>query len=1484
VRRRGLCWAAQLLWLALPGLAAAAAPVPDLPPGQMTFRVFGGADGLHNQAVQSLAQDGDGELWIATDNGLDRFDGATFTHFSRRDGLLSGEFTVLGAAPDGAMCAGNDSGLVCWDGARFSRTGARGMPERPVASMASAAGVLWVGTKDRGLYVRAAGGDFVAAPGWPGSPATPVTALWADADGLVAGNGATVELTAGDGAWHDIGDVGLDAEPVEGVLRDHAGALWIRTASHLWWLPNGGTRASDLREGLPRSFESYRAPATMAIGARGDVLFATDDGIAYRADGRWHTIDASVGMPRGGVRTLFVDREGTLWLGGAGLYQLRGRGIVESYDAASGVPGETAWTYAYDRQDRLMMGTNRCLARADAGRWSCMAGTEHRYVTSVVLPPQGGMFVGGEPSDLLYVDDLGRVTSLGGADVPARPILGLTLGPEGDLWIGKWHGLYRLRGAVPGPIERVDVPGAPADTRIASLVVVGDQLWITAAPGGVFVRDHGTWHQFSTAQGLRSALPYHLIARSDGRLCTTYNEPVGVTCFRYDGHAIHELEHLGTAEGLTSDTVYFLGEDRERRLWIGTGDGVDVVTPSGIDHLDTTDGLVGDDSAGKAFFLDRDGSVWLGATGGATHVFAQHYRGPPPVPQISFLHGALGDRALPHAASAATVLEVPHDRSALILELGAGSLMDPKRIEYEVRLSPQEVAWSTTHQRDLRYPALLPSAYRLEARARIDAGAWGPMRELRFVVLPAWWQTGWFIALAVGAGLVVIGAGTSWRQRTALQRRTRQLNEQADAGLRTVIDLMPELISVYRDGPSTYLNVGSRQLLGIVRPDGRFALTELVERVHADDLPRITEQLRTLSDAAPHWASDILELRLRDANGSWRVCEVSAARVEIGGARAVIASGRDVTERNRLRAKLLLSDRMASLGTLAAGIAHEINNPLSYVSGNLEVIAETIAEVRGPPTVEMLGEIDAAVADARDGAERVRKIVLGLRAFTRSEHAKLVPLELAGVLEVAIRMTSNEVRHRAQLVCEFAPTPVVLGDDGRLTQVFINLLTNAAHSIPEGRSDRNRITLRTYTSDRGHAVIEVEDTGSGMTPDVQARVFDPFFTTKEVGAGTGLGLAICHGIIDALGGQISIESPPQRAVGATGGAAGGPVVGAAGAAGGSVGAAGGAVVGSAVGAAGGPGVGAAVSPAAGAAVGPAVGAAVGPGVGAAGGPAVGAAVSPAVGAVVGATVGPAVGAAGAAGGAVGAAVGPVGGAAGAAGGAIGAAGGAVGVAGGAVGAAVSPAVGAAVSPAVGVAVSPAVGAAVSPAVGVAVSPAAGAMVGQTGSGTLVRVVLPTRVARNEGAPVVAAAPAPVAAAAPGGLPRLRVMLIDDEPLVAETIARLLRQDHDVTVATRGEDAISLITTGARFDAIVSDVMMPTMTGIELSEELQRLAPEQAQRLIFLSGGAFTEHARARLEQIGVPQLAKPVTAAALRDCVREVAGKFAAGRAVAHGG
>ncbi|HET7545494.1 MAG TPA: ATP-binding protein, partial [Polyangiaceae bacterium] len=226
------------------------------------------------------------------------------------------------------------------------------------------------------------------------------------------------------------------------------------------------------------------------------------------------------------------------------------------------------------------------------------------------------------------------------------------------------------------------------------------------------------------------------------------------------------------------------------------------------------------------------------------------------------------------------------------------------------------------------------------------------------------------------------------------------------------------------------------------------------------------------------------------------------------------------------------TERMASLGTLAAGVAHEINNPLSYVLGSLDLGLRELHGLQlllqGHP-IDELEHISGAVAaldSAREGAERVRNIVRDLMDFSRATPREGDAVDVEAVLDATIRVAWNEVRHRARLIKRYAGISRVIGDEARLGQVFLNLIMNAAQAI-EGDPSVNEIIVST-SADRGRALIEVSDTGSGISEQDLAHIFDPFFTTKEASAGTGLGLAICRGILNSLDGDISVSSEPGR--------------------------------------------------------------------------------------------------------------------------------------------------------------------------------------------------------------------------------------------------------------------------------------------------------------------------------------------------------------------
>jgi signal transduction histidine kinase/CheY-like chemotaxis protein len=218
--------------------------------------------------------------------------------------------------------------------------------------------------------------------------------------------------------------------------------------------------------------------------------------------------------------------------------------------------------------------------------------------------------------------------------------------------------------------------------------------------------------------------------------------------------------------------------------------------------------------------------------------------------------------------------------------------------------------------------------------------------------------------------------------------------------------------------------------------------------------------------------------------------------------------------------RLAVTERLSTVGQLAAGVAHEINNPLAFVVSNLSFIEEELALKEG-----VVGtEVAQAIADAQHGAARVAGIVKGLSAFSRVDEDRSDDVDLQAVVEDAVRMAGNELRHKGALQFELGAVPKVKGDPRKLVQVFINLLMNAADALPEGRVAENKVRVALGKDARGWAKIEVEDNGVGMNDVVRRRVFDPFFTTKPVGKGTGLGLSICHGIVASMDGDVAVES------------------------------------------------------------------------------------------------------------------------------------------------------------------------------------------------------------------------------------------------------------------------------------------------------------------------------------------------------------------------
>jgi two-component system cell cycle sensor histidine kinase/response regulator CckA len=264
---------------------------------------------------------------------------------------------------------------------------------------------------------------------------------------------------------------------------------------------------------------------------------------------------------------------------------------------------------------------------------------------------------------------------------------------------------------------------------------------------------------------------------------------------------------------------------------------------------------------------------------------------------------------------------------------------------------------------------------------------------------------------------------------------------------------------------------------------------------------------------------------------------VRDAAGEIVGAIGVCT---DVTEARRLQSRVIQDDRVRAMGTLAASVAHEINNPLTYIFGGLEEAQLELEELSNElRALKASPGADASTAASRrridrvrdcltpvlEGTKRIREVTRELATFSRPNDEVLTPVDVACVLRSVLKLVRKEIEARARLVEEIESGPLVLGNEARLVQVFVNLLMNAWQALPSPEPARHIIGVRTAT-EAGEAIIDIWDTGPGVAPQLRQQIFEPFVTTKDVGAGTGLGLFVCRNIITSFRGRITVHDAP----------------------------------------------------------------------------------------------------------------------------------------------------------------------------------------------------------------------------------------------------------------------------------------------------------------------------------------------------------------------
>jgi len=766
-----LCRIAMLLGAALAVFASGTAWSAE-PPGRVHFRNYGAEAGIQNQEIGWLAQDAEGFVWACAADGVYRFDGAHFDRFGEESGVPSMSVADLTLDAAGRLLLVTRAGVVHWDGSRFVEVPMPGVDSFVWSVRLDSSKRMWVGS-ERGLYVEAEPGRFVLAPGWPGGPALK---MWMDpSDALQIISEQRLVSRDPQGHW-SVHELSVAPRSISALARDGRGRLWLSGAGWLAMQPRQGAPLED-RTSLLKGLSG--AGNRLRVGRRGQLQVPNNIGL-LEVEGE-HAQLRRLGLSERVARMWDVleDGQDTLWVASMGVNRSLGRGLWSVHDSSTGLPTSMTWGVTRGRDGTLWVGTDRGLSRGTARGWVSVPGLEGYSIKAIVEDEDGGIWAAGTPSGLHhYIPSTGQLRTFGEASgYFARYTFKLLREPDGTLWAATTSGLLRgvrtegggwsFSFALPSP-ERAMVVGLARDSQ--------GRIW--ASGNGLYVREASGFRRLGKADGLRDDHVRYLLVRRDDRVCMSYREPQGVSCFTYREGRLTDASHLSRGSGLHNDVIYQLGEDGAGRMWVGTGAGVMLVGPEGpLEHFDSTDGAPGDDFSSNAFLADADGTVWVGTSSGLGRFDGARYMGPPPPPRVVLLETHLGERTFPRPPEAG--LEASSGETTLEVHFADLGAIDEGGLEHQVRLEGLDT-WHPVQGRRVQYSSLPPGHYQFEMRARHGRGEWSAVVGFPLRVLPAWWETWW----ARGLGALVlgsVGAGMMRLRSVALRRRNVELERLVEA-------------------------------------------------------------------------------------------------------------------------------------------------------------------------------------------------------------------------------------------------------------------------------------------------------------------------------------------------------------------------------------------------------------------------------------------------------------------------------------------------------------------------------------------------------------------------------------------------------------------------------------------------------------------------------------------------------------------------------
>ncbi|MBN1209149.1 MAG: response regulator [Myxococcaceae bacterium] len=1002
--------------------------------------------------------------------------------WGNEDGLPQNTVFAIQQTRDGYLWVGTWEGLVRFDGASFTVFDRHNTPELGEhgirALLDDGAGGLWVGTK-KGV-LRYEKGRFQRLPDEGELRQLNVQALALEGRTLWIGTSLGLEQVplAGGARRRYTAREGLPSSLIEALAVDGTGALWVGTREGLAKLSAGAVEPVALPEGADARIRSLLAArdGTLWVGTYGGLL-------ALR-EGKFTWYGPEDGLPRYEVSALWEDRDGTLWVGHEmGLARLTAQGFA-SFGQKEGLSGTRVYSLFEDRDQNLWVGTaDGGLNRLRAGPFlpfGISEGLAHDFVRSVLETRDGALWMGTLGGGLHRMKD-GRITHFGKAEGLAdENIRSLAEGPDGTLWVGTHQGAFRYDGQGFTQLRREN--GLPLDVVWAILPDSRGDVWFGTSSG--LVRLHGD--RFTVYTPELGPVPEAIICMLE--------DATGVLWFGTHSGLVRHANGVFTRitdEALASETILALHAEPPDTLWVGTYTGLRRLKGGQVARITEAQGLT--DDGVLTLLPDGEGSFWLSSNRDISRVSRRELEevadGRRERVRANSFDERDGLRSAETSGGAQPSGWRARDGRLWFATLRGAVVVDPKDARLARR--PPEVFIEEVRVQGQPVPVgskleLAPGQQELDFRFTAFSPE-GPAR-VPFRYFLEGYDSGWVDARGRREVRYTRLEPGHYRFHVVVADRDGVWMEP---GAVVEVTLQPWFHQTVWFYLLCALGVGGVAVMSYGWRVGR--LKERERWLQA----RVEERTKELARA-----NQELDAHLRTLRAT--------------------------------QAQLVHAGKMAAVGTLAAGVGHEINNPLSYIVSNLEHACGEANELMerlagGPEEVrERLREMEQVLREARMGADRVRRIVKDLKTFSRQDEDTRGPVDVRAVMDAAAKLASGELKPRAQLIRDYEEVPRVEGNEARLAQVFLNLVINAAQALPEGHPEQHEVRLVTRRQGADHVLAEIRDTGCGIPQEVIGRIFDPFFTTKPVGVGTGLGLALCHAFITSMGGRIEVESQVGR--------------------------------------------------------------------------------------------------------------------------------------------------------------------------------------------------------------------------------------------------------------------------------------------------------------------------------------------------------------------